>query len=104
MTKDFAPYHDALDLAFGKIEEWEADLVIYQAGADPHVNDPLGSVGLTTEQMRKRDRVVFEGLRDRDIPVMFVLAGGYQEPIKEKLIPLHVNTFEEAFRAANDSP
>ena len=102
VTGDFTPYRDALERAFGKIDEWEPDLVIYQAGADPHVDDPLGSVGLTTEQMRERDRFVFDGLRDRNIPVLFVLAGGYQEPIREKLMPLHVNTFEEAFRSFNE--
>ena len=99
VTDDFTPYREALELAFEKIDGWEPDLVIYQAGADPHVDDPLGSVGLTTEQMRTRDRLVFDGLRDRKIPVLFVLAGGYQEPIREKLMPLHVNTFEEAFRS-----
>ena len=54
--------------------------------------------------MRERDRIVFDELGDRNIPVMFVLAGGYQEPIKEKLMPLHVNTFEEAFRSLNEHP
>ena len=99
VTKDFTPYYNALKLAFEKIDEWNPDLVIYQAGADPHVDDPLGSVGLTTEQMRERDGIVFDELRYRNIPTMFVLAGGYQEPIRELLMPLHVNTFEEAAKA-----
>ena len=30
------------------------------------------------------------------IPFFFVLAGGYQEPMEEKLVPLHVRTFEIA--------
>jgi acetoin utilization deacetylase AcuC-like enzyme len=51
------------------------DLVIYQAGADPHIDDPLGGV-LTTEQMQERDRMVFEGLGGR--PLVWNLAGGYQ--------------------------
>ena len=63
---------------------------------DCHVDDPLGSVGLSTGEMRERDRIVFEFLSKRGIPTMFVLAGGYQEPIETKLLPLHVNTFEEA--------
>ncbi len=96
VTEDFTPYYNGLRLAFEKIDEWKPDLVIYQAGADPHVDDPFGTVGLTTEQMRERDRIVFDELRARNIPTMFVLAGGYQEPIKELLMPLHVNTFEEA--------
>jgi hypothetical protein len=31
------------------------------------------------------------------IPVFFVLAGGYQEPIDTKLVPLHLNAFRAAF-------
>ena len=103
VTNNFTPYLDALKEAFANIDEWKPDLVIYQAGAAPHVDDPLGSVGLSTNQMRERDRLVFEALKERDIPTMFVLAGGYQEPIRELLMPLHVNTFEEASEVYSDS-
>jgi hypothetical protein len=51
---------------------------------------------MTTEQMMERDRIVFERCRDRSLSVLFVLAGGYQEPIKEKLLPLQLNTFRAA--------
>lgn len=68
----------------------ECDIVLYQAGADPHVDDPLGGF-LTTEQMAERDRLVFKGLKDRGVPVAWVLAGGYQTPLS-KVIDLHVNT------------
>ncbi len=37
------------------------DLVLYQAGADPHIDDPLGG-WLTTEELRMRDRLVFRTL------------------------------------------
>ena len=96
VTDDFEPYLEALDLSIRLIDDWKPDLVIYQAGADPHFDDPLGSLNMTTNQMRERDRYVFSALKERGTPVMFVLAGGYQEPIEEKLMPLHVNTFEEA--------
>ena len=86
----------ALDEAFAKIEAWRPDIVLYQAGADPHINDPLGSLGMTTEQMFDRDRIVFQRCKERRVPVLFVLAGGYQEPIETKLLPLHVNTFRAA--------
>jgi hypothetical protein len=46
--------------------------------------------------MFDRDRIVFDSCRRKQIPVLFVLAGGYQEPIKEKLLPLHLNTFRAA--------
>ena len=99
VANDFAPYLNALDSAFCLIDNWKPDLVIYQAGADPHIDDPLGMLEMTTAQMRERDGFVFSSVKKRSIPVMFVLAGGYQEPIKKRLVPLHVNTFEEAVRS-----
>lgn len=75
----------------------ECDLVLYQAGADPHIDDPLGGF-LTTTQMAQRDWRVFNGLKERGIPVAWVLAGGYQTPIS-KVIDLHVNTMRAALTA-----
>ena len=66
------------------------DLVLYQAGADVHVEDPLGGV-LTTEQMIERDRVVFEAAVEAGVPIAWNLAGGYQEPLS-RVVELHVNT------------
>ena len=79
-----AHFHGRSDAANGAFARWldraidacqGCDLVIYQAGADPHVDDPLGGV-LTTEQMAARDRAVFERLGRR--PLVWNLAGGYQ--------------------------
>jgi acetoin utilization deacetylase AcuC-like enzyme len=66
------------------------DLVLYQAGADVHVNDPLGGV-LTTDQIIERDQIVFEGARASDTPIAWNLAGGYQEPLR-KVLDIHDNT------------
>jgi acetoin utilization deacetylase AcuC-like enzyme len=66
------------------------DLVLYQAGADVHVDDPLGGV-LTTDQMTERDRIVFAAARTHDTPIAWNLAGGYQEPLA-KVVDLHSNT------------
>lgn len=62
-----------------------ADLVLYQAGADPHVDDPLGGL-LTTEEMALRDQRVFEALRGR--PVAWNLAGGYQKDQAGRIAPV----------------
>jgi hypothetical protein len=43
--------------------------------------------------------LVFRFRRSEKIPVLFVLAGGYQTPIEEKLVPLHLNTFKAAYEA-----
>ena len=70
------------------------DLVLYQAGADPHIDDPLGG-WLTTEQLYRRDRAVFEGLKHLGIPVAWNLAGGYQHDEDGGIRPvldIHDNT------------
>jgi acetoin utilization deacetylase AcuC-like enzyme len=73
------------------------DIILYQAGADPHINDPLGGF-LTSEQMRERDRLVFSFCSSRKIPVAWNLAGGYQEPL-QKVLDLHNATMEECVKA-----
>ena len=68
----------------GKFEQWldrairacsGCDLVLYQAGADPHLDDPYGGM-LTSEQMNDRDLAVFSAFPKT--PLAWCLAGGYQ--------------------------
>jgi acetoin utilization deacetylase AcuC-like enzyme len=73
------------------------DVLLYQAGADPHVDDPLGG-WLTTAQLRERDRLVFANTRALGIPVAWNLAGGYQQPL-ERVLAIHDNTMREAAEA-----
>jgi acetoin utilization deacetylase AcuC-like enzyme len=73
------------------------DLVLYQAGADPHIDDPLGG-WLTTEELRMRDRLVFRTLAELAIPVAWNLAGGYQRDGQGTIRPvldIHDNTLRE---------
>jgi acetoin utilization deacetylase AcuC-like enzyme len=66
------------------------DLILYQAGADPHIEDPLGG-WLTTAQLALRDLRVFEAVRALKIPLAWNLAGGYQKPLR-KVLDIHDNT------------
>ena len=68
----------------------DCDVILYQAGADPHINDPLGG-WLTTRQLHERDRLVFEAASELGIPVAWNLAGGYQTPLR-KVLEIHDNT------------
>jgi acetoin utilization deacetylase AcuC-like enzyme len=79
----------------------DCDVVLYQAGADPHVDDPLGG-WMTTEQLRRRDALVFDTLSELGIPVAWNLAGGYQrEPDGSipKVLAIHDGTAIECLRA-----
>jgi acetoin utilization deacetylase AcuC-like enzyme len=72
----------------------DCDVILYQAGADPHVDDPLGG-WLTTPQLAQRDRLVFETAKKLSIPVAWDLAGGYQNPLR-KVLDIHDNTMRAA--------
>lgn len=77
-------------------------LVLYQAGADPHINDPFGG-WLTTEQLAIRDQMVFEFFHEKRIPVAWNLAGGYQvEPDGSipKVLEIHDNTMRACIEAS----
>ena len=51
------------------------DLVIYNAGSDPFVLDPLAGFRLTKTELAERDLLVVTMARERDIPVAMVLSG-----------------------------
>ncbi|WP_343344956.1 histone deacetylase [Sphingomicrobium sp. XHP0239] len=53
------------------------DLILYQAGVDPHEDDKLGRLGLTSAGLEARDRFVVHTARHRGIPVASALGGGY---------------------------
>lgn len=73
------------------IEQFEPDLLLYVAGADPYREDQLGGLGLTIEGLMRRDEVVFRFARNNSIPVMVTLAGGYAVR-PEDTIRIHANT------------
>ena len=53
------------------------DMVLYQAGVDPHRDDRLGRLDLTHEGLQARDRFVIAEARRRGLPVASALGGGY---------------------------
>ena len=75
----------------------DCDVILYQAGADPHVDDPLGGF-LTTQQMRARDRIVLETANFLGIPIAWNLAGGYpanNDGNIQTVLDIHNNTMLE---------
>jgi len=67
----------ALDAAWARHGNALPGLAFYLAGADPHEDDRLGRLKLTTEGLAERDRRVLAALRKRRIPVALSMAGGY---------------------------
>lgn len=81
----------------------DVDIIFYQAGADQHIDDPLGGF-LNSEEMRKRDNLVLRFAKENNIPIVWNLAGGYQEEINgehrsiQKVLDIHNATFEETIK------
>ena len=71
------------------------DLVFYLAGADPYQGDRLGRLELTIDGLRTRDRLVFDACRDRRLPVVVAMSGGYANDV-DAIVTIHANTIREA--------
>lgn len=87
----------ASDILSSGIMEAGYDLVLYQAGADIHVNDPLGGL-LSTAQMAQRDANIIAGCSLYNVPLVVNLAGGYQRDLNgtiEPVLALHRETIRQ---------
>ena len=98
---DFEPQIRQFIHDFAEQADFGGRVLLYQAGADVHINDPLGpgpTKGMTNDDMRQRDRLIFTLCRDLKIPVVWNLAGGYQKDQRgdiSKVLELHRATMEE---------
>ncbi len=64
------------------------DLVVFNAGVDPHHEDKLGRLDLTDQGLEQRERFVLETCCAQGIPVACVMGGGYT-PDPMRLAYLH---------------
>ncbi|CAH1265639.1 HDAC11 [Branchiostoma lanceolatum] len=65
------------------LEEFNPDIIVYNAGTDVLEGDPLGALSISPEGIVQRDQLVFELARGkgrpRQIPILMVTSGGYQK-------------------------
>lgn len=91
---EFTPdsvYLEKLSFALGKVKEFKPDFLVFVAGADIYENDQLGTLKITKEGIKERDKKVFEFAIDNKIPLCAVLAGGYAFNVEETA-EIHYNT------------
>ena len=72
----------------GLLEQVRPDLVFYNAGVDPHVDDRLGRLALTEHGLWRRERLVLKTCLGAGVPVAAVVGGGYA-PDLDQLARLH---------------
>ena len=80
------------------LDQVRPDLVLYNAGVDPHRNDRLGKLSLSSEGLLNRDRMVLDACFRRRIPIATVIGGGYDE--LEPLVERHSLVFRAATEQA----
>ena len=97
--KDAEPYLDRLAALVSSFVD--CDVLLYQAGADAHVDDPLGG-WMTGEQLARRDRIVFSTAARIGLPVAWNLAGGYQTDASGGIAPV-LAIHRETMRACVDT-
>ena len=66
--------------------------------SDPHEGDRLGRLKLTSQGLARRDEIVLEALRERGIPAVVLMAGGYGHVI-DTTVDVHLQTLRIAARS-----
>jgi acetoin utilization deacetylase AcuC-like enzyme len=72
----------------GLLDDVRPDLVFYNAGVDPHVDDQLGRLALSEQGLWRRERLVLETCVRAGVPVAGVIGGGYAADL-DRLTRLH---------------
>jgi len=73
------------------LDDFQPELILYQAGADPYEHDQLGNLKLTIQGLAERDRRIFRWAKERGIPLAATLGGGYAY-YTDDTVAIHVNT------------
>lgn len=86
-------YLPLLQLNLEKIlTDFTPDFVFYQCGVDILITDKLGKLGISMKGCQERDRIVFDAVRQLNVPVVCTMGGGYSPKIKD-IVEAHAQTF-----------
>ena len=94
-------YLNEVERGLANVWRFRPEFILYQSGVDGLQSDRLGRLKLTNDGLRRRDEMVIQEARQRGIPLVITLGGGYSEPIA-LTVAAHVNTFRIASRIFTD--
>jgi acetoin utilization deacetylase AcuC-like enzyme len=89
-------YLDILHSALRKLDktkQWE--LAFFQSGVDILSSDKLGRLNVSLNGCKERDLIVLNWFKNRGIPLVVSMGGGYSPDIKT-IVEAHCNTFRLA--------
>jgi acetoin utilization deacetylase AcuC-like enzyme len=88
-------YLFALQRALPVVFEFKPDIILYQAGVDPLLEDRLGRLSLSMQGLAERDYLVLSKSRQHNIPIALAMGGGYARPI-QITVDAHIQTYRIA--------
>lgn len=95
---DDQAYLQALTHCLDELDSrFKPDCLIFLAGADPHVDDRLGRLNISSEGMRLRDETVLGFALERNLPIALSMAGGYGKEIAST-VNIHFQTIKTALQ------
>ena len=77
------------------IGDLKPDFIFYLSGVDILGTDKLGTLNLSLEGCKERDKMVLNACYDHEIPVQCSMGGGYSKDITT-IVEAHANTFRLA--------
>lgn len=77
------------------LDQVQPDFLFFQSGVDVLGTDKLGRLNLSIAGCRDRDKMVLQWAKERKIPLVASMGGGYSEDIKI-IIEAHANTYRLA--------
>ncbi|GAA0893730.1 histone deacetylase [Fulvivirga kasyanovii] len=77
------------------LDQVQPDFLFFQSGVDVLGTDKLGRLNLSIAGCRDRDKVVLQCAKERNIPLVASMGGGYSEDIKI-IVEAHANTYRLA--------
>lgn len=80
-------------------QRFDPEAVFYLAGADPYERDRYGRMKLTMAGLRERDERVAAACRERRLPVIAAMGGGYAREV-DHVAAIYATTVEVLARAA----
>jgi acetoin utilization deacetylase AcuC-like enzyme len=89
-------YHDLLQSSLQTIiQQFDPSFAFYLSGVDILDTDKFGKLKISMEGCKQRDAIVFNILKQRNIPCVVAMGGGYSPQIKT-IVEAHCNTFRLA--------
>jgi acetoin utilization deacetylase AcuC-like enzyme len=94
-------YMETLAKNLPRVFEHEPEIIFYLGGADPYEGDKLGRLSLSIEGLRARDELVLRECKERGVPVVTVMSGGYAANIADT-VEIHCNTLRTVRKIYED--